>query len=62
MSGSGNNLYQVIITIDPIADQRLEEQINYHVESLEDLAYGKFPKALEKVFLTSENGTLSKDE
>lgn len=60
VSGSGNNLYQVIITIDPIADQRLEEQINGHVESLEDLAYGKFPKALEKVFLTSENGLFPK--
>jgi len=58
--GSGNQLYQVIISIDPITDQRLVKQIDGNIESLEDLANGKFPRTLEQTFLTSENGLFPK--
>ncbi|AYW46541.1 SWIM zinc finger family protein [Tetragenococcus koreensis] len=54
--GSGDKLYDVSIHMDPIEDQRLIEQIGGHIENLEELAQGKFPKSLEKEFLTEENG------
>lgn len=54
--GSGSKLYQVDIEIDPIIDQRLVQQIGGHIESLEVLANGQFPKTLTEAFLTSENG------
>ena len=54
--GSGSKLYQVGIEIGPITDQRLVQQIGGHIESLEVLANGQFPKTLAETFLTSENG------
>lgn len=54
--GSGSKLYQAAITIDPITDQRLVQQIGGYIESLEVLANGQFPKTLAEAFLTSENG------
>lgn len=54
--GSGSKLYQVDIAIKPITDQRLVQQIGGHIESLEVLAKGKFPRTLAEAFLTSESG------
>lgn len=54
--GSGSKLYEVTIEIDPISDQRLIHQLGGHIESLEVLAEGQFPKTLAETFLTSENG------
>lgn len=54
--GSGSKLYQVGIKIDPTTDQQLVQQIGGHIESLEALANGQFPKILAETFLTSKNG------
>lgn len=54
--GSGSKLYQVEIEIDPTTDQQLVQQIGGHIESLEALANGQFPKKLAETFLTSDNG------
>lgn len=54
--GSSSKLYQVDIAIDPITDQRFVHQIGGHIESLEALANGQFPKTLAETFLTNENG------
>lgn len=54
--GSGSELYQINIEIDPITDQRLVQRIDGHIESLEVLANGQFPKTLAETFLTNENG------
>lgn len=54
--GSGSKLYQVRIEIDPIINQQLVQQIGGHIESLEALANGQFPKKLTETFLTSDNG------
>ncbi|HLQ39610.1 MAG TPA: SWIM zinc finger family protein [Tetragenococcus sp.] len=54
--GSRNSLYQVQIHIDPLKDQHLVRQIGGNIGNLEELAAGKFPKALKEAFLTRGNG------
>lgn len=54
--GSSNSLYQVQIHIDPLKDQHLVRQIGGNIGNLEELAAGKFPKALKEAFLTRGNG------
>lgn len=56
VSGSSTNVYHVEIVIDPLEDQKLIEQMSGHLDSLEELASGQFPKALASIFLTAENG------
>ena len=56
VAGNGNRPYRVKIDIDPLEDQRLVRQMSGHLDSLEVLASGQFPKKLAEQFLTSDNG------
>ncbi|GAU75568.1 SWIM zinc finger family protein [Fusibacter sp. 3D3] len=59
VQGSGSKPYEVNITIDALSSQkwaRVVELCNHRIDSLEQLFEGKFPKALEVLFIDKQYG------
>ena len=57
--GSASSPYEVVITIQPIERPQwraIKKHCEGHLKSLQDLLAGKFPKALEEIFFTQEQG------
>lgn len=63
--GSKRNPYNIEITVDALEDQKYKDlikKIEGKLSSLEDLIKGKFPKALEEIFVSSENNLFPKSD
>jgi uncharacterized Zn finger protein len=63
--GSGRKPYTIEITVDPLEKQkynRLIKKIEGKLSSLEDLLQGKFPKALEELFTSSESNLFPNED
>ncbi len=57
--GSAANPYAITITIRPVAKsqwQTIKKQCQGHLQSLQDLLAGTFPKALAEIFFTEDQG------
>ena len=57
--GSGSKPYTTIINIDSLSTEKWEsiiETCSHKIDSMSDLALGKFPKELESVFTEKEKG------
>ncbi|MBO0476079.1 hypothetical protein DOK76_03295 [Vagococcus sp. DIV0080] len=56
VAGSNITPYHVTITIRPLTNNRLVKKIDGNIESLEELAEGKFPIEFGHIFLTRNHG------
>ena len=57
--GSAANPYEITITIRPVAKnqwQTIKKQCQGHLQSLQDLLAGTFPRALAEIFFTEDQG------
>ncbi len=59
VQGSGNKPYKITITMKPLSEEKWRNILNacsHKISGIEELVEGKFPKALEELFISKEKG------
>lgn len=59
VQGSGSKPYKITITMKPLSEEKWRNILNacsHKISGIEELVEGKFPKALEELFISKEKG------